>query len=97
MVDNFLRVQNLAPRAILIDIPRPNVAAPSSLSSEGRETFRTYLDSAPNKAFAVGDSRLGWATGRRTPEDARQAALTYCAGSAGAPCRVVNVNNRPTE
>jgi hypothetical protein len=83
----------------LIDVPAPNVAAPSNLKSNGREAFRTYLDSGPNKAFAVvaGDSRFGWATGRRTIEEARRDALGLCASGANAKCTVVNANNKPVE
>jgi dienelactone hydrolase len=99
IVDRFLAANGLALRDHLIDVTPPNVAAPAGLSSQGRETFKTYLESGPNKAFAVSDggARFGWATGRRTPDDARKAAMDYCTSGASAKCRVVNVNNRSAQ
>jgi dienelactone hydrolase len=98
IVDQFLQANKLALRDGLIDVPLPNVAAPPSLSSRGREAFRTYLESGPNKAFAVAaDAHFGWATGRRTSDEARKDALGFCTASAPAGCRVVNVNNAPAE
>ncbi len=98
IVDRFLAANNLVMRDHLMNITPPNVAAPPGLSSNGRETFKTYLESGPNKAFAVaGGSRFGWATGRRTVEEARKAAMDYCASGASAKCRVVNVNNQPVQ
>jgi len=99
IVDRFLTSNNLVLRDRLIDVPAPDVAAPSSLKSNGRVAFRTYLDSGPNKAFAVvaGDSRFGWATGRRTTEEARRDALGLCASGANTKCTVVNVNNKPVD
>jgi dienelactone hydrolase len=97
IVDRFLAANNLALRDRLIDITLPNVVAPPGLSSNGRDTFKTYLESGPNKAFAVGNSRFGWATGRRTAEEARMAAMDYCTSGASTKCRIVNVNNRPDQ
>jgi hypothetical protein len=74
----------------------PNV--PASLSANGRAAFKTYLDSGPNKAFAAaGNSRFGWATGRRTIDEARKVALGYCVSGSSAKCAVVNVNDKPAE
>ena len=73
----------------------PNFA-PASLSARGRDVFKTYLGSGPNKAVA-GDSRFGWATGRRSIDEARNEALGYCVSGTSARCRIVNVNNRQTE
>lgn len=97
IVDRFLAANGLALRDRLIDVTPPNVAAPPGLSSNGRETFKTYLGSGPNKAFAAGDSRFGWATGRRTADEARQAAMEYCVSGTSAKCRIVNVNNQPAQ
>jgi len=98
IVDRFLTAQGLALRDGLIDVPLPNVAAPPGLSSRGRDAFRTYLESGPNKAFAVAaDAHFGWATGRRSPDLARKDALGFCVASAPAGCRIVNVNNEPAE
>ena len=98
IVDRFLASNNLRLRDGLIEVPAPDVPAPSSLNGRGRDTFKTYLDSGPNKAFAVSaDTHFGWATGRRTIDDARKDALGFCAGDAGNKCRIVNVNNKPAE
>src|SRR5450755_4672756 len=98
IVDQFLAANKLALRDGLIDVPLPNVAAPSGLSSRGRDAFRTYLESGPNKAFAVsGDAYFGWATGRRTADQARKDALGFCVASAPSECRIVNVNDDPAE
>jgi dienelactone hydrolase len=98
IVDRFLAANKLTLRDGLIDVTLPNVAAPSGLSSRGRDAFRSYLESGPNKAFAVsGDAHFGWATGRRTTDQARNDALGFCTASAPAGCRIVNVNNDPAE
>ena len=71
VVDRFLMSNDLVLRNHLIDVAVPAVPASSGLSARGRETFKTYLDSGPNKAFAVaGDGHFGWATGRRTSDAA---------------------------
>jgi dienelactone hydrolase len=98
IVDRFLAANNLVLREHPIEITLPNVAPPTSLSSRGREAFKTYLGSGPNKAFAIaGDQRFGWATGRRSVEEAREEALGYCVSGKSAKCWIVNVNDRPIE
>jgi dienelactone hydrolase len=98
IVDRFLMSNHLVLRDRLMEIPTPNVAVPASLRTRGREAFKTYLDSGPNKAFAAADdAHFGWATGRRSIDDARKDALGYCASGTSAKCRIVNVNNKPAE
>jgi dienelactone hydrolase len=98
IVDKYLASNNLKLRDQLIEVATPDVPAPSSLNGRGRETFKTYLDSGPNKAFAVSaDTHFGWATGRRTIDEARKDALGFCIGGASNKCRIVNVNNKPAE
>jgi dienelactone hydrolase len=98
IVDRYLASNNLVFRDHLIEIPTPNVAAPASLSSRGRDVFKTYLDSGPNKAFAAaGGQRFGWATGRRSIDEARKEALGYCTSGTSARCSIVNINNKPAE
>jgi dienelactone hydrolase len=71
IVDRFLASNNLAQRDRPMDVPTPDVAAPSGLNAGGREAFKTYLESGPNKAIAAGgDSHFGWATGRRSIDQA---------------------------
>ena len=95
IVDRFLMSNDLRLRDRPMDVLTPDVPAPSGLNAGGREGFKTYLESGPNKAFAVGsDSHFGWATGRRSIDQARQDALGLCVASA--KCRIVNVNNKPT-
>ncbi len=97
LVDRFLANNGLALRERPIDVPRPSAAAPASLKVRGREAFKTYLDAGPNKGFAVNGSYFGWATGRRTTEEARKDALGLCEAAASAKCAMVNVNNERTE
>jgi dienelactone hydrolase len=98
IVDRFLTSNNLVLRDRPIDVPLPDAAAPSSLNTRGRDAFRAYLESGPNKAFAVaGDSHFGWATGRPTITQARKDALGLCVAGRSARCTVVNVNNKATE
>ena len=98
IVDRFLASNKLRLRDGLIDVPTPDVAAPSSLGSSGRAAFKSYLDSAPNKAFAVsGNAHFGWASGRGSGDDARKDALGFCVPNGGASCRVVNINDKPTQ
>jgi dienelactone hydrolase len=97
IVDRFLAANNLVLRDRLIEVPTPDVPPPSSLNARGREAFRAYLASGPNKVFAVaGDSHFGWATGRRTVDEAAEDALGFCTGVA-AKCTIVNINNKPAE
>ena len=96
IVDRFLASNDLRLRDRPIEVSSPNVPAPTSLNAGGREAFKTYLDSGPNKAFAAGaNSHFGWATGRRNIDQATKDALAACMASAG--CRIVNVNNKPIE
>jgi dienelactone hydrolase len=96
IVDRFLASNNLVLRDKLIEIPLPDVRPPSKLNGRGREAFATYLASGPNKAFAVSsDSHFGWATGRRTIDQAVKDALGLCVSAA--KCTIVNVNNKPAE
>jgi dienelactone hydrolase len=96
IVDRFLMANHLVFRDHLIDIPVP--ATPASLSVRGRAAFKTYLESGPNKAFAAaGGQRFGWATGRRSIDEARKEALGYCASGSSEKCRIINVNNKPAE
>jgi dienelactone hydrolase len=97
ITDKFLTANDLGLRNRLIEVPTPDVPAPSNLSARGRETFKTYLESGPNKAFVVSGSHFGWATGRRTVDDAIKDALGFCKPDPGGKCKVVNVNNRPAE
>jgi dienelactone hydrolase len=98
IVDRFLTANNLVLRDRPIEVPSPDVAAPSSLDTRGRAAFKAYLDSGPNKAFAVaGDSHFGWATGRPTIDQARKDALGFCVPGRLARCTIVNVNNKVTE
>jgi dienelactone hydrolase len=98
IVDRFLMSSNLVLRDRPIDVSSPDVAAPSSLNTRGRDAFKAYLESGPNKAFAVaGDSHFGWATGRPTIDQARKNALGFCVAGRSARCTVVNVNNKVTE
>jgi dienelactone hydrolase len=96
IVDRFLAANELRLRDRPFEITLPDLPAPSSLNARGREAFKSYLDSGPNKAFAVGgNSHFGWATGRGTIDQATSDALGVCVANVAAKCRIVNVNNKP--
>ena len=97
IADKFLAANHLQWRERPIEVPTPDVSPPSSLNARGRETFKTYLESGPNKAFVVSGSHFGWATGRRTADDAVRDALGFCKPDPSDKCSVVNVNNKPAE
>ena len=96
IVDRYLASNNLVLWERLIEMPTLNLPPPSSLNETGRDTFKTYLDSGPNKAFVIGGgSHFGWATGRRTVDEAVKDALGFCTPGTAAKCTVVNINDKP--
>lgn len=94
-VDDFLKGQGLALRSDLLPLPaRPQVNPPSGLTPSGKKAFQDYLTLPGKKAFAVDPGRTwGYEFGRRTPEEAKKAALEYCERGGGQGCRVVMLNN----
>jgi pimeloyl-ACP methyl ester carboxylesterase len=72
IVDRFLSDNHLVLREHEIDVPVPvpDLPAPAGLSDKGREAFKTYLESGPNKAFVINGVHFGWSAGRRSPDDA---------------------------
>jgi dienelactone hydrolase len=97
IVDRFLADNHLAPRASLIEVVAPNLAAPAGLNDRGREAFKDYLESGPNKAFVVNGAHFGWSSGRRSTDIAIKDALGFCAPHTGLTCSVVNVNDKPAK
>ena len=94
IVDRFLAANDLAPRAVPIKVAAPDVAPPASLDARGREAFASYRAGGTNKAFAIGPgTRFGWATARRSVDQAKTAALVSCAGSGDWKCTIVDVND----
>ena len=95
IVDRFLADNKLVWRDRLIEITTPGVAPPASMGDSGRAAFKSYLESGPNKAFAISGSHFGWANGRRSPEEAVTDALSFCQKNISGKCTVVNVNDKP--
>jgi dienelactone hydrolase len=95
IVDRFLADNKLVWRDRLIDIATPDVAPPSALGDNGRAAFKSYLESGPNKAFAVSGSHFGWAWGRRSQEEATRDALGFCQKNVSGICTITNVNDKP--
>jgi dienelactone hydrolase len=92
-VDAFLRKQNLTMRATPLPLPRPVIAAPSVLGSNGQKAFSTFVIEAPHKAFALSpDGYFGWKSGMRTVDAARASALKSCQQNA-ENCRVMFVDD----
>ena len=95
IVDRFLTTTDLAPHGPPIQATNPDTPPPPSLNARGRQAFADYRLRGSHKAFAIGPgTRFGWATGRRTTDQAKSAALTYCAGGAESECAIVDVDDR---
>ncbi|MBV8701516.1 alpha/beta hydrolase family protein [Bradyrhizobium sp.] len=97
IVDRFLTDNHLKLREREIAVDVPDLPAPTGLSDKGREAFRTYLASGPNKAFVVSGTHFGWSAGRRSADDAVKEALGICAPGTGLTCTVVNINDKPAK
>jgi dienelactone hydrolase len=95
IVDRFLADNRLVWRDRAIEITVPNIAPPASLGDKGRAAFKSYLESGPDKAFAVSGTHFGWASGRGSSEQAATDALGFCQKNASDKCTVVNVNDKP--
>jgi len=97
IIDRFLADNHLKLREHEIVVAVPDLPAPAGLSDKGREAFKTYLESGPNKAFVVSGTHFGWSAGRRSPDDAVKEALGVCAPGTGLTCTVVNINDKPAK
>jgi hypothetical protein len=76
----------------------PRVAPPAELSANGRAAFEEYLRAPPHKAFAVSSrGNFGYRSGRRTEENARDAALAACASGGAGDCRLRMVGDVPVK
>ena len=95
IVDRFLADNKLTLRDRLIDITTSDVAAPASLGDNGRAAFKSYLESGPDKAFAVSGAHYGWVSGRRSADQAVKDALGVCQKQAPGLCAVAYVNDKP--
>ena len=98
IVDSFLRAQGLTSMTgVLPAPPLPDFPAPAGLRANGQQAFRSYLASAPHKAFAMsGNGAFGWRTARRSDAEAKAGALSLCgAGGGKADCHVVMINDEP--
>ncbi len=95
IVDRFLADNKLEWRDRLIDIATSDVAAPPSLGGNGRAAFKAYLESGPNKAFAISGSHFGWASGRRSADQAIEDALGFCQAHVSGTCTIAFVNDKP--
>jgi hypothetical protein len=90
-----LKKEGLVLRSQLLPLPEaPHVREPSGLTPSGRKGFQDYLSLPREKAFAVDPGRSwGYEFGRRTPDEAKKAALQYCENGGGQGCRLVMLNN----
>jgi dienelactone hydrolase len=95
ILDRFLAANKLVLRDRPIDIAIPDVPPPPALRERGRAAFKAYLASGPNKAFAMGGTRFGWVSGRRSIADASKDALALCRSDGATSCAVVNANDEP--
>jgi pimeloyl-ACP methyl ester carboxylesterase len=95
IVDRFLADNKLVFRDRLIEITTPDISPPASLGDGGRTEFKSYLESGPNKAFAVSGAHYGWVSGRRSADEAVKDALGVCQKHVPGKCTVANVNDEP--
>jgi hypothetical protein len=77
-------------------IERAKAQPPAKLAQNGREAFMNYLDAPPHKAFVMGtDGRFGWASGRRTRDEALSKAMENCPRNADKSCAPVMLDDLP--
>jgi dienelactone hydrolase len=91
LANNRLPVKRGAGMAVAAHL---DAEPPLSLGNKGPEGWAKYLNAPPYSAFAASaDGRFwGYATGRRSDDEAQQAALGFCKSD----CRVIAVNGRPS-
>jgi hypothetical protein len=94
-VDRFLMKQNLVVREIPLPLPPlPDIAPPEQLFASGRRSFEDFLRSAPHRAFAVSPKGAwGWASARRTTEEATKRAIEACSKHA-SDCAIVVIDEK---
>lgn len=91
-VDAFFAKQ--VPGLAAVPMALPALKAPPQLAANGKATFEQYLHSAPHKAFAItADGHFGWATGKRTADEAKATAVKFCQGADGRNCRIVLIDD----
>jgi dienelactone hydrolase len=95
IVDRFLADNKLTWRGRPIEITTSDVAAPASLGDSGRAAFKSYLESGPNKAFAISGGHYGWVSGRRSAGEAIRDALGTCQKHVSGKCGLASVNDKP--
>ena len=95
-VDAFLAERHLTLVRAPLALPRSSLTPPRQLAANGRESFEQYLRAGTHKAFAVtADGHFGWATGKRTVDEAETTALKFCEGAQGRGCKIVFVDDEP--
>jgi dienelactone hydrolase len=95
IVDRFLAENKLVWRDRLIELATPDAAPPPGLNNYGRAAFKSYLESGPNKAFAVSGAHYGWVSGRPSADVAIRDALGVCQTHVSGKCSVAYVNDKP--
>ncbi|MET4699770.1 dienelactone hydrolase [Constrictibacter sp. MBR-5] len=97
-LDDFLRTHALPTwDALPVGPVYPDLPMPAGLSERAAARWPDFVHGELSKAFAVSASAgsFGWATGRRSPEDAARQALDFCnAGKADErQCSVIAVDD----
>lgn len=95
LVDHFLKKQNLVLLDELLPLPAiKKIAPPQQLAEKNKKQFLLYLSSPPHKAFAVSkEGAFGWRSGKRTIDDAENAALATCREYAKSDCKLYAIEN----
>lgn len=91
-IDAFLQKHNLPRNRELLPLHVSVLPAPPRLDPRGLRSFQDFLNSGPNKAFAVSpEGAYGWRAGLNTRETAAEEALKTCAKYA-PNCELYIVN-----
>jgi dienelactone hydrolase len=94
LVDDFLRSRGLVLRERPLAPPAPpDLKPPLPLGRQAAAAWAKYLLSPPHKAFAASEDgrAYGWRSGRRTAEEAGDAATAQCPDPS---CAVIAVDDR---
>jgi len=98
-LDKFFATQKLALISPPLSVTYPVVSPPAGLSASGQTGFASYLTQMPHKAFAMSSSHWGSAWLDDSTATATQKALANCTAvtAASDPCKVVNIDDQPSQ
>jgi hypothetical protein len=96
-LDEFLAAQDLALISPPLTITYPTIAPPAGLTESARTGFAAYLTELPHKAFAMSSSHWGAAWLDDSTAVATQKAMANCKATAADPCKIVMIDDQPSQ